>query len=224
MRNLVAMVINTSGLQFDDRLRKECGSLARKGIEHHIYALERTNKATCGETSYGSPFTTLSLSTRNWFSQKHGLAFKLLEMYFRLLALIIQGKPRTVWLHDPEMFGLVALCLCIKKFKLIKHVVWDQHELPPEMVLQSRFLGGVLKYIMARCDTVVVANEERMTYLDECLNFDTTVQFAVIDNYADRAFKEKPCASLRRILNHGLAAASSSSPRGEPILGDSPVN
>ncbi len=128
----VLMVINTSGLQFDDRLRKECGSLERQAIRPQILALDRTNRAARGRTPYGTEFETISLASRCVLAHRQGLLIKLLEMYLLFLLGILRRRPTALWAHDPEMFGLVALGLLLRQLGLIRRVVWDQHELPPE--------------------------------------------------------------------------------------------
>src|SRR3954467_8394458 len=74
MNNMsVLMVINTTGLQYDDRLRKEVGSLRSLGADVRILSLEYATRAGRHTVYEGIPATTVELRSRGWFTQGHGL-------------------------------------------------------------------------------------------------------------------------------------------------------
>jgi hypothetical protein len=77
MKNIL-MIIKTSGLAYDDRLRKECGTLVKLGNCVKIIALEYEDKRNKGVTEDNVPFQTISLFTRKILPHKWGLAFKTL--------------------------------------------------------------------------------------------------------------------------------------------------
>src|SRR5689334_21919868 len=139
MHNMsILMVINTTGLQYDDRLRKEVGSLRSLGADVRILGLEYANRPGRRSVYDGqTAATTIALRSRGWFGQGHGLVVKTLEMYLRFLADIIARRPDVVWCHDMEMTGLVPMLALLRLFGVIRTIVWDQHELPSDSRMQS---------------------------------------------------------------------------------------
>ena len=133
MKNIL-MIIKTSGLAYDDRVRKECGTLLKLGHCVKIIALEYEDKRNKGITEDNVPFQTISLFTRKILPHKRGLAFKTLEMYAHFIRFILAERPDVLWLHNIEMAGLVPIGWVLKKLGLIERLVWDQHELPDEKI------------------------------------------------------------------------------------------
>jgi hypothetical protein len=58
-------------------------------------------------------------------------------MYAHFIRFILTERPNVLWLHNIEMAGLVPIGWLLKKLGLIKRLVWDQHELPTEKVLDD---------------------------------------------------------------------------------------
>ena len=72
----VLMLINTTGLQYDDRLRKESGSLQASGAAVEIVGLEYANRTGRSVVYDGIPARTIALRSRRWFPQSRGLVVK----------------------------------------------------------------------------------------------------------------------------------------------------
>ena len=190
MSRNISMVINTSGLAYDDRLRKECGSLARLGARPSILALERANRESSGRTDEDIPFKTITLATRGLLPHRGGLGIKLAEMYGLFATRILHQRPEVLWVHDPEMAGLVPFGAMLRRLGVIQRLVWDQHELPPQTVLSRPTTKRILTGMMLSCDAVVVANNERRDLLTETLGSALKSRFQVLDNFSDDRFNE----------------------------------
>lgn len=195
MKNIL-MIIKTSGLAYDDRLRKECGTLLKLGQCVKIIALEYEDKRNNGVTEDNVPFHTISLFTRKRLPHKRGLAFKTLEMYAHFIRFILTERPDVLWLHNIEMAGLVPIGWLLKRLGLIRRLVWDQHELPAEKVTSNRVLRSIFKTILNLCDIIVCANKERRDFLLRKLEYGQCDRFKVIENFVDEKFSK---------LSHGVS-------------------
>jgi len=206
----ICMVIRTTGLAFDDRVRKECLSLVRLGQEPCILVLENANKRTSGYTEYGVPFDAHGLLSRRIFKSGEMIGMKLAELHLRFAAALLRNPPEVLWLHNVELAGLIPVAALLRRLGLCRRTIWDQHELPPAWMLESHFGSWLLKCLMERCDAVIVANEERRRYLIERLGVGIKDKLHVLENLADRVFSSLPRASLPGALEGWLA--------GEPFL------
>lgn len=192
MKKNILMIIKTSGLAYDDRLRKECETLLKLGQHVKIVALEYEDIRNEGVTEDNVPFQTLSLFTRTIFPHKRGLAFKTFEMYAHFIRFILSERPDVLWLHNIEMAGLVPIGWLLKKIGLIRRIIWDQHELPTEKVTNNRVLRSIFKSILNLCDIIVSANRERRDFLLKKLGYSYCDRFKVIENFADEKFYKLP--------------------------------
>ena len=132
----VLMIISTTGIDYDDRPRKECASIKDLGNIPKIAALENENKQKKGVTDEGVSFNTISLITRKILPHKRFLGIKVFEMYIKFLIIILVSRPNVIWLHNIEMAGLIPFCWTMKKIGFIDKLIWDQHELPANNFLE----------------------------------------------------------------------------------------
>lgn len=153
----VAMVLNTDGLEYDDRIRKEILTIQSNCpyISFKIFAIVPDNRAEEGITDYGVPYQLISLKTRTKYPSGKKKVFKAYEFY-RVAKRVVKDYD-VVWCADCHTFFL-PLLLSRKK------IVWDLHELP------TPFMGHPLKrtlfqYMEKRCDLFYHANRERIDYL-----------------------------------------------------------
>lgn len=192
----VSMVLKTVGLEYDDRVRKECESLLRAGARVRLVVLESSNVAETRRIWGGVTVASFQLTTRRIFAQGRGLLLKLVEFNGRALLDILGDKPTVVWAHNQEALPLVVLALLLRRFGKIHRIVWDQHELPADLVFRHRALCWLWSRVMRECDVVVVANHERAEYLRERLPQGSAIRIAVLENRADRALRELPSRPL----------------------------
>jgi glycosyltransferase involved in cell wall biosynthesis len=202
--NKVLMLLKTTGLAYDDRLRKECNSVRALGMEPVVVVLEAQNTGRSGQTEYGVRYHSLRLHTRTWFPPARGLRTKTAEMWAHVLPKVVAERPDVLWIHDMEMMGLLPLAWSFQRLGLVKRIVWDQHELPRDGLLRSPRWSKRIATWMSRCDAVVSANQERLDHLTKTLGPKTTEHGFVLENFADRTFRDLPRAELPRDLRRWL--------------------
>jgi hypothetical protein len=205
------MIINTEGVDYDDRLRKECASIKDLGNIPKIAALEDENKQKRGVTDEGISFNTISLITRKFLPHKRFLIIKAFEMYIKYLIIILVSKPDVIWLHNIQMAGLIPFCWTMKKFGFINKLIWDQHELPANKFFLNKFIKKLFIFLINACESIVVANKERRDFLFKRLGKkNLNSQFHVIENFVDQRFTSLPKGILPEEVKEWL--------RGKPYL------
>ncbi len=192
----VLMLIKTSGLLYDDRLRKEALSVDALGCDVRIIALEYQNQAGYKEVYGKIGASTISLKSRQWFPRTRGLLVKTVEMYIRFTISILKQKPDIIWIHNLELIGLVLLFSLSKKFGFPKQLIWDQHELPSDRLLENPWF---LKFYMAMirgCDKIIMANSQRRDLIQRVLGNRLGESIEVLKNYPDELFLNLPKVDL----------------------------
>ncbi len=154
----VALVIKTTGLEYDDRVRKEINTVQRlyPDISFKIFAMLEKNESISGCTSYGVPYESLYIPARDKYPSASHVGIKAWQFY-SVVNKLVKGYD-VVWVANVDA-SLIAMFVHAKK------LVWDLHELP-EMFLGNPFKKTILRYIFHRCDLVLHANEERIQYLN----------------------------------------------------------
>lgn len=189
----VLMVIITEGIDYDDRLRKECASIKDLGNIPKIAASEDENKQKKGVTDEGISFNTILLITRKVLPHKRFLIIKAFEIYIKFLIIILVSRPNVIWLHNIEMAGLIPFCWTMKKIGFINKLIWDQHELPANNFFLNKFIKKLFVILINACESIVVANKERRDFLFKQLGKkNLNSQFYVIENFVDQRFASLP--------------------------------
>ena len=192
----VLMVINTAGLQYDDRLRKEVLSLQDLGRKVEILGLEYANRSGRTTVYDAVPATAIRLWSRGWFTRGRGVAVKTLEMYVRFLAAIMREKRDIVWCHNLELGGLVPVLAILRACGRIRQIIWDQHELPADSLLRNRAYKALYLWLTARCDRVVMANRERRDLVAAWSGGSVGERVDVLENLPDSQFATLPVEPL----------------------------
>lgn len=180
----VAFVISTDAIEFDERVRKEAEELRRLGHRVSIVALENANRAASGTTSYGVPFRTTSLTTRRIFRHRRFLFLKAVELHLRLVGLLWVSRWDVLWVHNLKCAGMVVYGWMSKSVFRSQRLVWDQHELGSDRVIESR----LYQWLLEKCDAVVHANPERAQYVGSKLKDGARQNSYVIENLPRAAF------------------------------------
>lgn len=196
--------MKTRGLEYDDRVRKESESLREMGADVRLFVLEQANQARTRRLWGGVEAQSFPLTTRKLFRRGRGLLFKLLEFNVRGLVYVLRSRPNVVWAHNREAGPVVACSLLLREIGWVDRVVWDQHELPSQRTLQSALFRRLWAVLMRSCDRVIVANSERRAFLAEELPRGGDVDFAVLENRADGAFRKIPRLPLPTDLESWL--------------------
>lgn len=179
------MLIKTSGIEYDDRLRKESISINDLGHSIKIIAVEYENKSA-NKFVYGSiPAQTLYLHSRKIFGRSKGIILKLFEIHSKFAIQVIKNKPDIVWIHEAIHSGFIPFLWIIKKIGFIKKIIWDHHELPSNRVLSNVVYKYLFNRLMIACDIVIVANELRKNVIKnrQCGNIH------ILHNYPDNYFR-----------------------------------
>lgn len=177
-RPRIAMVARTKGLEYDDRIRKECITLSKQA-DVKIYVNFTDNREEAGITSYGIPYESFKLKTRDNLPSSKYLFIKSIDFYLQ-----VRKKLKDfdiIWAHeiDTYLFPLLG-----SKGKYI----WDQHEIP------ARFLKPLLNksfhIIEWKCLYMIHANQFRKDYLWEKGLIKKLSKHKIIRNYPDKIFIE----------------------------------
>lgn len=188
----VQMVIKTNGLEYDDRLRKECLSLERKGYQVEVLSVENKNVSRQGNL-YNSTVKNHSFSLMSLKLPLLKLLpfIALVEFALRSSWGILRRRANVIWLHDPVLIMLVPILSIYRAMGIVDKLVWDQHELPIKKIDSSPILRSIYGFFCRRVDVVIEANEDRASYLSQRYSVPRT-QIQVINNYSDNDFSEQP--------------------------------
>ena len=200
----VLMIIKTSGLEYDDRLRKEALTIKNLKLNTSILVLGYNNQKNKGVANYGVRFESIRLISRKLFPRKSALAIKLFEMYVKFLLGILKKRPRVVWAHNCELAGLIWFLWIFKKIGIIERVVWDQHELMPPRFLKDKFFKIWFKLLIECCDAIVTANKDRKEYTLSSLSIEDNSKYVVVENYCDNKSIDSPPGKLPPYLSRWL--------------------
>lgn len=153
----IALVIKTSGLEYDDRVRKEIQTIQKlyPSISFKIFVMLPENKETEGVTSYGTPYKSVYVPSRDKYPSAKKAALKSYEFYKTIKDELKEFD--AVWCANDDTAVVAAL---VKT----KHLIWDLHELPTAM-MSSKLKRWLLKFIFSRCQIVIHANPQRAAYL-----------------------------------------------------------
>jgi glycosyltransferase involved in cell wall biosynthesis len=175
----IIFVIDTDGLEYDERVRKEAQTLIDIGHSVHIIALEGENKKKSGETNYGSSYSTISLLSRRCLPHKRFLIIKALEMHLRFLFLLMNRRWDVLWVHVHSSAGIVLYGWLCRLIHRRRRLVWDLHELGPQKLIQS----NAYHWLVGRADGVINANADRSEYLDKWMRGTKHGPFYVLENW-----------------------------------------
>mgnify|MGYP002624471368 CR=1 FL=1 len=161
----IALAIMTNGLEYEDRVRKEIGSISTlyPNLEFKIFAALPNNKEYEGVTSFGVPFKSVFVPSREKYASGTKTMYKAYDFYR-----VIKKELRdfdAVWCGDYHTVVIALLCRN-------KPVLWDLHELP-SMLLGNSVKRMMLRKVFANCKVIVHANTQRIVYLQRqgCIKY-----------------------------------------------------
>lgn len=172
----IAIVLRTVGLEYDDRVRKECIALS-KIAKLKIFVTFENNAEEEGITRYGIPYKSFKLTTRERIPSGKLLLVKALEFYFKV-------KPHLkefdlIWAHEEYTF-LFPLLAQKGKF------VWDLHEIPA--MFTKPIMKNFFNYIENKSKAIIHANPQRIKYLLENGYIKFPIKHSSIRNFPDNNF------------------------------------
>lgn len=188
-REKILMLVRTSGLEYDDRIRKEVITLQKLGYEVTLLANYTDNKESKGYTQYNARFKVFKLWTRIILPSAKFLQLKMFEFWLRIFFETLFTKYAFIWVHEEYMMLNVL-------FKPVKgKYILDLHELP-EVILRKSYGVKLYRKIESKTHAVIVANNERLGYMKEInLVFDLK-KYHVLNNFPDKLFEETDVKAL----------------------------
>ena len=155
----IALVLYTSGIDYDDRIRKEILSIKEtySNINFKIFAVEPKNREEEGITSYGVPYRIPYLKSRDKYVSGTRTVQKAWDFYKT-----VKKDLKTfdaVWCADPETFVFVLMIHG-------KPIAWDLHELPL-VFMGNPLMRMLFKYLERKCNVMVHANDARLQFLHD---------------------------------------------------------
>lgn len=187
----ILMLVRTSGLEYDDRVRKEILSLFQLGYDVYVIANNINNKVEEGITSYGVSYKALKLYTRSIFPSARFLPVKMIEFFIRVFFSSLLKKYEYVWVHEEYMVLNILLRPARGRY------IFDQHEFPTFLVK-----NGLMKKMYAlterRCHKLIVANQDRLDFMKDSGLLGNVNKYHVLNNYPDKIFSRIPVRELNR--------------------------
>lgn len=192
----VLMLLKTSGLEYDDRIRKESKSIAALKSSVLIVVLEYANKREEFQIYPNVRAKTLRLRTRKLFRRGSGLLFKTLELYILLIIAVLKNRSHIIWIHEQTLSGLIPFVSLLRKIGFVNRIIWDQHEVPHTKIITNPTVIGVFTTLCNLTDGLVVANIQRKNLLLERTRNKIKVPIHVLQNIPDREFIQLPKEEL----------------------------
>jgi len=204
----VVMIIKTSSLEFDDRLRKEIQSCQNLGFSVFVHCLLDKDTRTTGKTWGGAGFRSYRLWSRRVFTGHRFVWLHVLEFALRLLfsadGLMVARsrffKRRILWLHDPVLLPLIPLAALSRTLGRAGSLVWDQHELPPDGWIRRSLFRALLRWVCRLPDHLICANSARVGYLKSRGILAAGRDTLVLNNFADTTYSSQPVEALANSL------------------------
>jgi glycosyltransferase involved in cell wall biosynthesis len=173
----IAFVLYTSGLEYDDRVRKEALSL-KEFANVEVFFITPENNSGAGVTSYGVPYRIFSLKLRRLLPSGKYTFIKSFEFFLTVRKYL--KRFDVVWVHDVHVAA-------IPFFLSHKNIVWDLHEIPAAFI-NSQLKRKIFGYIENKCRVIIHANPHRISYLIKAGVIRKKHKHLVLRNYPDSSF------------------------------------
>lgn len=173
----IALVVYTSNLDYDDRIRKEIVSIQKMypNVKFNIFALYYQNKSEEGITSYGVPYRVYALKSRAKYPSNTHTFLKSWE-FFKTVKPELK-KYDAIWCAD---YHIILFPLLLHG----KPMLWDLHELP--FMLLGRSWGKyIFRFIERKMRVIIHANESRQQYLQAIGMAKRPEKHLALRNYPD---------------------------------------
>ena len=213
----IAVLRKTPDLENDDRLRKEYASLTKMFpfIRFKAFVMLKDNREYESVTSYGLPFRSVGLKSRDQMSRGSHLIKKSWD-YYRAIKKDLKEFD-IVWNSGDEPTPALL-------FIHNKTLFWDLRELPM-FLMRSVWKRMVLKHIFSKCAVMIHANQYRIDYLkkhglikdeEKHLAVRNFPEFSTVDSEYDSRYYEvkewignRTCVYLQGLSNDSRASYES---------------
>ncbi|NHE59335.1 glycosyltransferase family 4 protein [Cyclobacterium plantarum] len=166
----VLILIKTSSILFDERLKKEINSLLQMDVNSiTAYVLEDVKSNVFIDKVVFKNLYNFSKLSNNLFFRFFSIFYLLVYKLF----FIRDSRYSLVWVHDPIMMFVIP-------FLSNSKVIWDLHELPPQIVFKNKVLKRIFNYALKKSSKVIVANQSR----GELMKTEFSIHdYLVLENY-----------------------------------------
>ena len=166
-----------NNLEHDDRLRKEIGTLSIlfPNVTYKCFVIYPENRDFEGKTSYGLPFKSVCVKSRDSYASGKHLLAKSWDFYKAIKKDLKEYD--IIWCSGDAPTPLLL-------FIFGKTLIWDLRELPI-FLMGSKIKHIILKYIFGKCRICLHANQFRINYLSELGLIKDSSKHIVIRNFTD---------------------------------------
>ena len=173
----IAVLRKIPDLENDDRLRKEFTSLTRMfpNLEFKVFAMLKDNREYESVTSYGLPFRSVGLQSRDEMARGKHLIKKSWD-YYQAIKDDIKDYD-IIWNSGDEPTPALL-------FIRHKTLFWDLRELPM-FLMRSSWKKMVLKHIFNKCTVMIHANQYRIDYLKQKGLIKDAAKHLVVRNFPE---------------------------------------
>jgi glycosyltransferase involved in cell wall biosynthesis len=152
-RPKIAIILRTNGLEYDDRVRKECISLS-KVADLTLFVSFESNKEEEGITAYGVPYKSFPIKLRDILPAGKLLLLKAFEFYWRVRK-HLKGYD-LIWAHEEYTFMFPL-------FAPKSRFIWDLHEIPT--LFDRPILRQLFRLIESRSKRMIHGNQFRINHM-----------------------------------------------------------
>lgn len=173
----IAIVVKSTGVEYDDRVRKVALALSKEAIVK-IFIVQDDNSACAGETSYGINYESIRLISRDRLPHARFLLIKTIEYFFKLAGRLKEYD--AIWYNEEKTFLFPLLAPKSQIF------IWDNHEIP--MKFTKGWRRKLFQIIETKSKKMLHANPQRIEYLKEIGIIKQPAKHTYIHNYPDNCF------------------------------------
>lgn len=161
----IAIIINTSSLDYDGRVIAQIDALAYAYKSAKIKVLLLANKKTTISFRSNVEIDEFNLTTRNLGKSFFAMSLKMLEYALFVFLELLRFKPHIIHLHnETPALGV----LFFRRFSKKSKIIYDDHELfniPPKGIRESIMLA-IERSIIRKSEIVITANYSRKRFVE----------------------------------------------------------
>lgn len=190
----IAYVLYTSGLEYDDRVRKEILSIKKyiPNVDFTIFAITPDNKEECGVTDYGIKYRIPFLKSREKYKSGSNQIKKAYDFYKTINK---QLKTFDLIICADEQTFIFPLLLNKRK-----KIIWDLHEIP-SLFTRNYFTKKLFRYIEHKCNLIFHANKYRIDYLIKQGLINKPIKHLELRNFPDKQILPNKDDIFKRFKN-----------------------
>lgn len=189
-------IIKSPSYDSDGRLQKWLKGIRETQGNSNVFIVEDTN-AEYKNNIEGDLIIAKKLFFRNFFKQRKGYPFKIIEYFFLTKNFIKKSSFDVIVFHDVQQYLNLTYCLLSNRIRKFK-IVWDLHELPHEILFKFNITKKWLSYLLTNVDMVVYTNSQRRDYIVSKLGNIEEKSFSILNNFPEKTYISAPQSKLNK--------------------------